>query len=187
MAYTQTSVPLENAIQSSCLQKCVPSGLIVAMSPKLVMRADMKMWGRETEGSNLARDVRGEIDDYERWGVWNLAYFLELFQHLLCHPSHTLSHLLLHLTRPQLLLHMATVLAWYPACTRDEATTVPKALANSIAHVLPVGSKVMRCTRGIQCEYVHLVNSNDLWAQNKKPVCRLALEAIVCRRAVYTS
>ena len=39
--------------------------------------------------------------------------------------------------------------------------TVPKALAtptNSNAHVSPVGSKVMRCARGIHCEYVHLVS-----------------------------
>ena len=39
--------------------------------------------------------------------------------------------------------------------------TVTKALAtptNSNAHVSPVGSKVMRCVRGIQCEYVHLVH-----------------------------
>ena len=39
--------------------------------------------------------------------------------------------------------------------------TVTKALAtstNSNAHVSPVGSKVMRCTQGIHCEYVPLVN-----------------------------
>ena len=37
--------------------------------------------------------------------------------------------------------------------------TVTKALAmptNSNAHVSP-GSKVMRCTRGIHCKYIHLV------------------------------
>ena len=31
-------------------------------------------------------------------GIQNLAHFPELFQHTLCHPSHTLSHLLLHMT-----------------------------------------------------------------------------------------
>ena len=38
--------------------------------------------------------------------------------------------------------------------------TVTKALAtptNSNAHVSPVGSKVMRCMRGIHYEYIHLV------------------------------
>ena len=55
---------------------------------------------------------------------------------MLCHPSHTY------------------------CCTWP---TVTKALAmptNSNAHVLPVGSKVMRCSRGVHCEYVHLVTKN---------------------------
>ena len=30
-------------------------------------------------------------------GIQNLTHFPELFQHTLCHPSHTLSHLLLHM------------------------------------------------------------------------------------------
>ena len=72
--------------------------------------------------------------------------------------------------RRKLLLHMVTVLAWYLACAGDEATTIPKALANSNAHVLPVNSKVMRYTRGITPSInLHFpVNSNDLWAQKKK-------------------
>ena len=43
--------------------------------------------------------------------------------------------------------------------------TVTKALAtpnNSNVHVLPVGSKVMRCAQGIHCEYVHLRSMNML-------------------------
>ena len=52
-----------------------------------------------------------------RWGVQNLAHFLELFQYTLCHPSHSL----------------------LPWLTDPNACATP---TNSTAHVSPVSSKV---------------------------------------------
>ena len=42
--------------------------------------------------------------------------------------------------------------------------TIPNALAtptNSNAHVSPNGSKIMRCTQGIHCKYVHLFTAHS--------------------------